>query len=79
MSRADVVSIAAAAWQRLGLPAPQHEGDVEAVAADDDVDVDNENNGAVASVLRDALASAGFVALRAAIVAAHNMSSAEAP
>ncbi len=77
MSRADVVSIAAAAWQRLGLPAPQHEGDVEAVAADDDVD--NENNGAVASVLRDALASAGFVALRAAIVAAHNISSAEAP
>jgi hypothetical protein len=47
MSRADVVSIAAAAWQRLGL--------------------------------RDALASAGFVALRAAIVAAHNISSAEAP
>ncbi len=59
----DVVILAATTWRRLGLPTPQVQGDVEAVADDDD--------DATASVLRDALHVAGFAALRAAIEDAH--------
>ena len=58
-----VLGIAVTAWRRAGLAAPEHEGDVEAAAND----AEDGDDGATASVWRDALAVAGFSAFSAAV------------